>query len=341
MVLTEDLERIVSDENIAWEKFRGAKVLVTGATGFIGSLCIETLLATGIPMQVYAMVRDRAKAELLFGDRVAYLVGDVREPLPADAAFDYIVHCASNTNSKMMVEKPVDTLEISAAGTMHILECAKNSAAKSVVYVSSMEVYGVTEESRNPVTEDVLGYIDVLSPRSSYSEGKRISECLCAAFYHQYQVPVKIVRLALTMGPGIPLTDNRVSMQFARSAIEGKDIVLHTEGRTVSNFCYATDCLRGIFTVLLSGADGEAYNICNDRETRSIREIAELVANRIAGGAIRVVYDVPTENVFGYAPAVVLRLCSDKLRNLGWKPDVGMEEAYHRLIRYIKESEMQ
>ena len=310
MVLTEDLERIVSDENIAWEKLRGAKVLVTGATGFIGSLCIETLLATGIPMQVYAMVRDRAKAELLFGDRVAYLVGDVREPLPADAAFDYIVHCASNTNSKMMVEKPVDTLEISAAGTMHILECAKNS-------------------------------VDVLSPRSSYSEGKRISECLCAAFYHQYQVPVKIVRLALTMGPGIPLTDNRVSMQFARSAIEGKDIVLHTEGRTVSNFCYATDCLRGIFTVLLSGADGEAYNICNDRETRSIREIAELVANRIAGGAIRVVYDVPTENVFGYAPDVVLRLCSDKLRNLGWKPDVGMEEAYHRLIRYIKESEMQ
>lgn len=341
MVLKEDLERIVRDSNIDWERLRGARVLVTGATGFIGSLCLRTLLAAKIPMQTVAMVRNRAKAELLFGDSVEYLVGDVREPLPSGEPFDYIIHCASNTSSRMMVEKPVDTLEISAAGTMRILECAKESCAKSVVYVSSMEVYGITEERQNPVTENVLGYIDVLNPRSSYSEGKRVSECLCAAFFNQYQVPVKIARLALTMGPGLPLTDNRVSMQFARSAIEGRNIVLHTKGQTVSNFCYVTDCIRGIFTVLLNGTSGEAYNICNDAETRTIREIAELVANRIAGGAIRVVYDVPTENVFGYAPDVVLRLCSDKLRNLGWKPDVGMEEAYHRLIRYIKESEMQ
>ncbi|MBO4626720.1 MAG: NAD-dependent epimerase/dehydratase family protein [Lachnospiraceae bacterium] len=338
MVLKEDLERIVRDSNIDWERLRGARVLVTGATGFIGSLCMRTLLATKIPMQTVAMVRNRAKAELLFGDSVEYLVGDVREPLPSEKPFDFIIHCASNTNSKMMVEKPVDTLEISAAGTMRILECAKECGAKSVVYVSSMEVYGITEERQNPVTENVLGYIDVLNPRSSYSEGKRVSECLCAAFFNQYQVPVKIARLALTMGPGLPLTDNRVSMQFARSAIEGRDIVLHTKGQTVSNFCYVTDCIRGIFTVLLNGASGEAYNVCNDAETRTIREIAELVSAEIAGGAIRVVYDIQQNNEFGYAPDVVLRLCSDKLRKLGWNPEVSMSEAYSRLIRYIQES---
>ena len=339
MVLTEDLERIVRDDNIDWEKMTGARVLVTGATGFIGSLCVRTLIGTKIPMQVVAMVRDRVKGETLFGDRVTYLVGDVREPLSSEESFDYIIHCASNTNSKMMVEKPVDTLEISATGTLRILEHAKISGVKSMVYVSSMEVYGITEERQNPVGEDVLGYIDILNPRSSYSEGKRISECLCGAFFHQYQVPVKIARLALTMGPGLPLTDNRVSMQFAKSTIKNTDIILHTEGRTVSNFCYVTDCIRGIFTILLNGANGEAYNVCNDRETRTIREIAELVANEIAGGAIDVKYDIPADNAFGYAPDVVLRLNSEKLRGLGWNAEIGLEEAYRRLIRYIKENE--
>ena len=336
MVLQDDIRRIAADNNIRWDKLCNAKVLVTGATGLIGSLCIKAMLAHDVPVQIFALVRDQKKAEEIFGNSVNYVLGDVRNPIEIDISPDFIIHCASNTKSKLMVDAPVDTLDISLSGTMNILKFAQKSGVNSVVYLSSMEAYGVTDENQNPVTEDKLGYVDLSSARSSYPEGKRASECLCTALYHQYGLPVKIARLALTMGAGIPLSDNRVSMQFARSVVNGEDIVLHTQGRSISNFCYTSDSIRGILTVLLNGIDGEFYNVCNDSETRSIREVAELVAKKIAEGKINVIYDIPEGNRFGYAPDVTLRLSSKKLYGLGWAPEVDLESAYHRLVRYMK-----
>ncbi|MBO7496349.1 MAG: NAD-dependent epimerase/dehydratase family protein [Salinivirgaceae bacterium] len=337
MILQEDIKIITADKNIAWNKLFNAKILVTGATGLIGSLCIRTLLAIDIPLQIYALVRDIQKAKSLFGDKVNYIVGDVRNPLEDEIIVDFIIHCASNTKSKLMVDAPVDTLDIAISGTKNILNYANKCKIKSMAYLSSMEVYGITTATQNPVSEDKLGFIDLTSARSSYSEGKRAAECLCMCYYHQYKLPVKIVRLALTFGAGIPLSDNRVSMQFANSVISGKDIILHTAGKSISNFCYTTDTVRGIFTILLNGEDGQSYNVCNDNETRSISEIAELVVREIAENAIKVDYDIPQNKNFGYAPDVLLRLTSAKLNKLGWRATVNLETAYRRLIKYIKE----
>lgn len=160
-------------------------------------------------------------------------------------------------------------------------------------------------------------------------------ECMCAAYASEYGVDTKIVRLAQTFGAGIPLTDNRVSMQFAKSVVEGKNIILHTEGKSVSNFCYLSDAIAGILTVAVNGEKGEAYNVCNDVETRSIYQIAKLVANEVAEGKISVIKDI-LENVnLGYAPDNTMQLCSEKLRRLGWVPKVAMEEGYHRIISYL------
>ncbi len=337
MILNEDIKCITSDSVINWDKLRDSSVLVTGATGFIGSMCIRTMLELDIPITIYAIVRDKQKAGKLFGDKVHYLTGDVRDVTGFEVTPDYVIHGASVTQSRTMVDSPADTLDISINGTLQMLSLAQKSGISSMVYISSMETYGITDESMNPVTEDKLGYVDLYAARSSYSEGKRAAECLCAAFYHQYDLPVKVARLALTMGAGIPLSDNRVSMQFARSVIEGNDIVLHTPGRSLSNFCYVSDSIRGIFTVLLNGDDGQAYNVCNDNETRSISEIAGLVADDISNGAIKVNIDISEGNSFGYAPDVLLRLSSEKLRKLGWSADVGLADAYRRLIQYIRE----
>lgn len=336
MVLKEDIARIVRDDNINWERLRNASVLVTGATGLLGSLCVKTLLALPFPVRVYALVRDREKAEAQLGSRVHYVTGDVRKATQEEPAPEFIIHCASVTKSETMLKSPVDTMDISILGTRNMLELAHRCGTKSMVYLSSMEAYGVTEEQQNPVTEEKLGYVDLTAARSSYPEAKRAAECFCAAFYHQYGLPVKIARLSLTMGAGVPLSDNRVSMQFARSAIGGQDIVLHTAGQSQSNFCYTSDSVRGIFTILLNGKDGETYNVCNDKETRRICQIAALVAEQIAGGAIHVVYDIPEGNRFGYAPDAALKLSSQKLMALGWTPEVDLADAYGRLIRYIK-----
>jgi len=333
----EDILQILDDNNITWNDFYGKTILITGATGLIGSLCIKSLLALEKAPKIIAFVRDLDKGKAMFGNQVDYLVGDIRKSIPHSYPVDYIIHCASVTASKTMITAPVDTMTISYLGTMNVMEFARESQVKGVVYISSMEVYGETEEVQNPITEEKLGYINLSRPRSTYPEGKRACELLCYAYYAQYKVPVKIARLAQTFGAGIPKSDNRMSMQFAKSIVQNEDICLHTKGNSLSNYCYSVDAIRGIFTILLKGEDGEAYNVCNDKETRSVSEIAMLVAEKIGKNQIRVIYDIPENNVFGYAPDSKMRLCSDKLNRLGWTASVSMKEGYGRLVRYLQE----
>lgn len=100
-----------------------------------------------------------------------------------------------------------------------------------------MEVYGSFTEANHNVTETELGYINPLAVRSNYPESKRLCENMCVAYYPEYKVPVKIACLLQTFGAGILSGENRVFAQFAKNAIEGKDIVLHTKGLSEGNYC--------------------------------------------------------------------------------------------------------
>ena len=335
-----DVREMLSAKQIDWNAFEGARVLVTGATGLIGSLCVRALLASGKDVRVLVLARNEEKARKMFGDAVEIVLGDIRDEIHVEGPVDDIIHCASVTASRTMVDYPADTFAIAVDGTARVLSLAREKKVRSMVYLSSMEVYGTTTPEQNPVTEEKLGYVNLTSPRSCYPEGKRACEMMCYAAYAQYGVPVKMVRLAQTFGAGIPLSDNRMSMQFARSARYGRDIVLHTKGRSVSNFCYTVDAVTGIFTVLQRGVNGEAYNVCNDAESRTVAEIAQLIADRVADGKISVVFDIPEGNAFGYAPDSVMRLNSDKVRGLGWLPSVDMEDGYRRLVQYLEEEEI-
>lgn len=340
-VFCSDIENIGVDASFDPSSFSGKTFFVTGATGLIGSLFVRALKKIAPGARVLALVRDERKGTAVLGESAVLVKGDVRERIFIDEPIDYIVHCAAVTTSKLMVDDPVGTFGVAVKGTENVLELAREQKNLSaLLYLSSMEVYGTTTAEQNPVTEEKLGYVDLFSPRSSYPEGKRVSELMCMSYYTEYGVPARTARLAQTFGAGMPLNDTRAPMQFARAAVSGRDIVLHTAGRSVSNFCYTTDAIRGLFTILDRGENGQAYNVCNDAESRAISEIAELVAGTIAGGRIGVVYDIPDGNAFGYAPDAVMRLCSDKLRALGWEPKVGMEEAYRRLTEYIRESEL-
>lgn len=237
-----------------------------------------------------------------------------------------------------MVEKPVETLVTSIEGTRNILNLAYEKKCQSVVYISSMEMYGAFSSSEKDITEDDLGFIDPLKVRSNYPESKRLCENMCVAYLSEYGVPVKIARLAQTFGAGILPGENRVFAQFARSAMNCEDIILHTKGLSEGNYCYTRDCITGIFTILLQGKDGEAYNVANPSSHTTIVEMAQMVCERIANGKIKVVFDIPESNTFGYAADTKMKLNSDKFQNLGWKPEVGLEEAYRRMIRDMQES---
>ena len=162
--------------------------------------------------------------------------------------------------------------------------------------------------------------------------GKRMSENICYCYYREYGVPVKIARLAQTFGSGILPEENRVFAQFARAAREGRNIVLHTSGESVGNYCSIRDTIKGILVILEKGENGQAYNVVNEKNTMTIKEMAELVAEKIAEKKIQVTCDIQIENSYGYAESTRLRLSGRKLAELGWTPVQGMEEMYLELM---------
>ena len=339
MLVQSDIKEIISNKELM-ESFAYKRVLVTGATGLIGSMLIKTLDSANeeyrLAADIVGLARSEDRARKVLGGVVNHISMFYSDDFSIDTDCDYIFHTASPTTSKFFVEHPVETIDTILTGAKAMLELARKSSA-ILLYLSSMEQYGVPYVSGEVMTEDKVGIIDHLNVRSCYPEGKRMCECMCAAYASEYGVDTKIVRLAQTFGAGIPLTDNRVSMQFAKSVVEGKDIVLHTEGKSVSNYCYLSDAISGILTVAARGEKGKAYNVCNDAETRSIYEIAQLVAEKVAGGTIKVVKDIPEDANFGYAPDNTMRLCSENIKKLGWTAKVSMEEGYHRLIGYLVE----
>ena len=331
-ILKDDL-KYIKEYDLPYELLKGKTVLVTGATGLIGVSLVRSLLYMG-DIKVLAFVRNENKAKSVYeqNSNLEIVIGDIINPIDIIETVDYIFHCASVTTSKIMVEQPVETLMTSIEGTKHILNLAKEKRCKSVVYVSSMEVYGAFDNLDHEVTEDDLGYIDPLKVRSNYPEAKRLCENMCIAYLKEYGVPVKIARLAQTFGAGILPNENRVFAQFAKSVIHGENIILHTKGLSEGNYCYTRDCMTGLLTILLKGKDGEAYNVSNPNSHTTIVDMAKMVAHKIAKGNIEVLFDIPDTNTFGYAADTKMKLSSNKLQKLGWNPEIGLEEAYNRMI---------
>ncbi len=343
IVLQEDLNSIAKFCESSIDELKNTTVFITGASGLVGSqivkslLCMNRLYNAGI--KVVANVLEERFAEQAFGsllprDDVELYIADVTKPFKFEGKVDYIFHTASVTASKFFVTNPVETLDISILGTKNALEFAREKKIKGMIYLSSMEAYGVTDPSLERVTEKDLGYIDILNVRSSYSEGKRICECLCAAYASEYEVPVKIARLAQTFGAGVSMADNRAFAQFAKSSLKNEDIVLHTAGTSYGNYCYTADVVRGLFTILLKGEKGEAYTVANETTSMQIKDVAALVAGTLSDGTTKVVFDIPESALtYGYAPDVTIRLSAAKLRNLGWEPVYNLKEMFERLAK--------
>jgi nucleoside-diphosphate-sugar epimerase len=332
----------MSDRNIPWAALKDSSVLVTGAAGLIGGALVRTLAAAGeeFNLRVIAQVRNEDKGMKLVKEHgVECVCGDIRAPFDLSAdirTLDYVLHCAAVTQPAVINAKPVEVIETMVDGTRNVLALAQARICRSFVYLSSMEVYGRID--KRSVSEDDLGAVSLTAPRSCYPESKRLCELLCACYIAQHGTPVKITRLAQTFGPGTHRDDTRVFAHIARCAVEGCDITLNTEGASRGNYCDVNDAVRGLLTIMLKGADGEAYNIANPAASMTIREMAQLAAAKFAGGKIKVKTSDGNQ-AHGYPPDTGYTLSIDKLKSLGWSPRYRLEDMYRRMIEYWNETQ--
>ena len=340
-ILIEDVKRFASNFKLS-NQLQGKVFVITGATGLIGSVMVKCLLELNrqknLGIKVIAVVRDIVKAQKVFLDEFSQIefrqvdLAEISKNRINNTDVDYVIHLASPTASKYFVEHPVETLRTAVEGTTAVLEFAKEANIEGIVYASSLETYG-SNHTEDWLSEDFQGYVNPTEVRSSYNIGKRACECLCHAYAKEYGVNVTIARLTQTFGAGVEYNDGRVFAQFARKAIEGQNIELHTTGETKRMYCYTTDAISAMLYLLLKGKKGEAYNIANTDSYISIRDLAYWVRKEFNP---RIDVMIAPQEDQGYAPETKLRLNTSKIEDLGWHPKYEFKEMFERLIKSMK-----
>lgn len=321
--------------NLPWSYLKDCNILVTGATGLIGSCLVEVLMSRpNKDYHVYASGRneERAKARFAeFADDPAFhfFKYDVMKPLEGDIHFDYIIHAASNASPNFFATKPVEVIKSNIYGVSNLMDYGMEHGLKRLLFLSSGEVYG--EGDGRVFTEDYSGYVNPTSPRSCYPSSKRAAETLCVSYGAEYGIETVIARPSHTYGPNFTESDNRVYAQFIRNVLKDEDIVMKSTGLQFRSWCYVVDCASALLYILLKGENGQAYNIADASSNISIKELAEMIAEI---GGKKVVFDLPSDlEKAGFNIVTKSVFSTEKLEKLGWNIKGCMKDKIESTIR--------
>lgn len=333
---------LAAGERIDLEQLKNQRILVTGASGLIGSAIVDILIGCNLTVNAGITIYAAGRSEEKLKRRFAHGVGSGLVPVKYDATrvleldfpVDYIIHGASNASPDKYVSEPVDTLLANIFGVHNLLSYAVRAGVKKMVYISSSEVYGQLSTGE-PLREENYGSVDILSVRSSYPMGKRGAETMCVSYAAQYGIGVSIARPGHIYGPTAQASDNRVSSLFARQAAAGENIVMKSAGTQLRSYCHCVDCATGILAVLTRGQSGQAYNISNRDSVITIRQMAEILA-RSAG--VELIMELPSEaERAAFNPMDNSSLNSEKLEALGWRGQLDAETGLSRTVGVLRE----
>ncbi len=348
-IYKKELAEISNVEWISWEKLNNKKLLITGASGMIGSYIVDLLLTRnelyGSHISVYALGRNGNKLEQRFSRwRTSYLKlieMDVTN-ISQDAEFlndiDYIIHAASNTHPKEYACNPVDTIKTNVQGWMNLLDSQINKLKKAkLVLLSSVEIYGEAIDNSQKFKEVDMGYINSNTLRAGYPESKRLAETLLQAYRVEHELNGVVVRLSRVYGPGVEDDDSKVMSQFIRNALQKQDIVLKSDGKQFYSYCYIADASLAIIKIMLDGNEGDAYNVISPKSNRTLGEIAETLAKLVGS---KVVYDIPTSIERDGASKVTRAiLVDDKYQSIGGKGYYDLERGLKMTFQMLKKGE--
>lgn len=326
------------------DEIAGGSVLITGAAGLICSSVVDILFRYNDihekKIQILAAGRWQKEMHDRFNDMVdrddfTFVIYDAsKNDNHIDVHTDYIIHGASNASPDMIIKEPVETMLSNFLGMKYLLDYAKESGTKRLLYISSSEVYGA-KPGDEPYKEGEYGYIDLLNSRNSYSIGKCAAETLCASYADEYGIESLIVRPGHIYGPTASPHDVRVGSAWAYAVAKGEDLVMKSDGSQIRSYVYSLDCASAILKVLLSGDNCHAYNISNPESIITIKELGELLAK---AGNVTLKFDLPTEEEKkGFNPMRNSSLESTGLLDLGWKGCFNAEEGLKHTVEILKE----
>ncbi|MFN0171036.1 MAG: NAD-dependent epimerase/dehydratase family protein [Bryobacteraceae bacterium] len=352
-IVTSDLDHIVKccvDELAA---ISGRQVLIAGGAGFLGYYLVQSALhwnqkhpdAPSIGVTVLdSFIRGVPTwlTDLERNANLRLLRHDITTPLPKELDdIEYLIHAASIASPIYYRQYPIETMDANVSGLRFLLDYCREQQLKGkpvegVLFYSSSEIYGDPTPGDIPTPETYRGNVSCTGPRACYDESKRFGETLCVNFARQHGVPIKVARPFNNYGPGLKITDRRVIPDFSRDVLDGKDIVMLSDGLAKRTFCYVADAVAGYFKVLVAGRPGEAYNIGVEAPEISMSELA-----------IRIIE--LSRELFGYSGRLIFKQSDDKdylvdnpsrrcpvitkaRTELGYNPKITIDEGLRRSL---------
>lgn len=333
----EEIKNIAKDVPI-----KACSVLVTGATGMIGSCIIDTLLEAnksfGNQIHIIGLGRNEDKLRKRFAyanqNWISFVVQDVTTPIVSNLYTNYIIHTASNADPVSYSLYPAETLLTNIYGVRNMLDYCKEHKETRLLMTSTFEAYGKIE-GQDVYKEDDSGEIDLNAIRSCYPESKRCAEILMRCYQKEYNIDFVIARLSSIYGPTMGKNDSKAHAQFVRKGLAGDDILLKSKGIQRRTYCYIIDAVSGILTVLFKGKSGEAYNVSNENSIATIAEVAETVASICK---TKISFDIPDETEqAGFSRPQNCILDNTKLKTLGWTGEYTLESGLKSTIDILRE----
>lgn len=337
-----DLDHVLEHTRSVWEEARGARLFLTGATGFFGAWLIESFLHANAELNLGASVvlltRDPAAASQRLAclrDRVAVTLhqGDVRHFSAPAGAFDFVVHAATESSRQLHAGDERHMLDTIVDGSRRVLAFARDARVRRFLLVSSGAVYGRQPPWVERVAEDYQGGPDPWDPQSAYAEGKRVAELLCAFEQAAGTMSVRAARCFAFVGPHLPLDAHFAIGNFIGDALAGRPIRIRGDGTAVRSYLYMADLAVWLWTIALSPAASGAYNVGSERAV-SILETAQAVAEVCAPLAS---IEVGARPQPGVAPHRYLPQTTRAAEELSLRELVDLNDAIGRTAAWLRQ----
>ena len=304
------------------------RAVITGVAGFIGSHLAETLLNMDysvIGIDNLLTGKSENISHLTNRDFV-FVKHDVTNYIYIDGPVDFVLHWASPASPIDYLELPIPTLKVGALGTHNALGLAKAKGARFIL-ASTSEVYG--DPLEHPQPETYWGNVNPIGPRGVYDEAKRFAEAITVAYHRFHGLDTKIVRIFNTYGPRMRIDDGRAIPTFISQALRGENVTIFGSGQQTRSFCYISDLVDGVVSLMLSNAN-DPVNIGNPNE---------MTIEKIAG---QIILATESQSTIAYRP---LPTDDPKVRQpditraktiLGWEPKIPLDQGLSKTIDYFK-----